>query len=130
MSAKSNYLEKRVLDHFLGTSSTSAPSNVYLSLHTANPDEDASGTELSGNGYSRQVITFNPGHATNGTATNSSVEEFTASGGNFGTVTHFGIWDASSSGNMLYYGALTASKVIADGDTLRFAADSITITEA
>ena len=130
MSAKSNYLEKRVLDHFLGTSSTSAPSNVYLSLHTANPTDDASGTELSGNGYSRQVITFNAAHATNGNTTNSSVEEFTASGGNFGTVTHFGIWDASSSGNMLYYGALTASKVIADGDTLRFAADSITITEA
>jgi hypothetical protein len=130
MSAKSDYLEKRVLDHFLGISSTSSPTNVYLSLHTANPTDDASGTELSGNNYSRQVITFNPTNATTGVTTNSSVEEFTASGGAFGTVSHFGIWDANANGNMLYYGELTAPKTIADGDTLRFAADSITITEA
>lgn len=128
MSAKSNYLELKVLDHFLGTASTSAPSNVYLSLHTANPDEDGSGTEVSGNGYSRNVVTF--ASASGGSASSNSVEEFTASGGAFGTVTHFGIWDASSSGNLLYYGALTASKTIADGDTLRFASGAITISEA
>ena len=49
--AKSNYLELKVLDHFLGTSSTSAPSAVYLSLHTSSPGED-DGNEISGNGYS------------------------------------------------------------------------------
>ncbi len=128
MSAKSNYLELKVLDHFLGTASTSAPSNVYLSLHTANPDEDGSGTEVSGSGYSRNVVTF--ASASSGSTASNSVEEFTASGGAFGTVTHFGIWDASSSGNLLYYGALTASKTIADGDTLRFASGAITISEA
>ena len=128
MSAKSNYLELKVLDHFLGTASTTAPSAVYLSLHTANPDEDGSGTEVSGNGYSRQAVTF--AAASSGSSSSNSVEEFTASGGAFGTVTHFGIWDASSSGNLLYYGALTASKTIADGDTLRFASGAITITEA
>lgn len=128
MSAKSNYLELKVLDHFLGTASTSAPSNVYLSLHTANPDEDGSGTEVSGNGYSRNVVTF--ASATGGSAASNSVEEFTASGGAFGTVTHFGIWDDQNAGNLLYYGALTASKTIADGDTLRFASGAITISEA
>jgi hypothetical protein len=128
MSAKSNYLELKVLDHFLGTASTSAPANVYLSLHTANPDEDGSGTEVSGNGYSRNIVTF--ASASGGSAASNSVEEFTASGGAFGTVSHFGIWDASSSGNMLYYGELTASKTIADGDTLRFASGAITISEA
>ncbi len=128
MSAKSNYLELKVLDHFLGTASTSAPSNVYLSLHTANPDEDGSGTEVSGSGYSRNVVTF--ASASSGSTASNSVEEFTASGGAFGTVTHFGIWDASSRGNLLYYGALTASKTIADGDTLRFASGAITISEA
>lgn len=128
MSAKSNYLELKVLDHFLGTASTSAPSNVYLALHTADPTDAGSGAEVSGNGYSRQVITF--AAASSGSAASNSAEEFTASGGNFGTITHFGIWDASTSGNLLYHGALTASKTIADGDTLRFASGNITITEA
>ena len=54
--AKSNYLENKVIDHFLGTSSTSAPSNVYMGLFTSNPTDANSGTEVSGNGYSRQDI--------------------------------------------------------------------------
>ena len=126
--AKSNYLELKVLDHFLGTSSTSAPSAVYLSLHTSSPGED-DGNEISGNGYSRQAITF--AAASSGSAASNSVEEFTASGGAFGTITHFGSHDASTAGNLLYYGALTGGgKTIADGDTLRFASGAITITEA
>mgnify|MGYP001419626587 FL=1 len=125
--AKSNYLENKVIDHFLGTSSTSAPSNVYMGLFTSNPTDANSGTEVSGNGYSRQVITFNA--ASSGSATNSSAETFTASGGNWGTITHFGIFDASSSGNLLYHGALTDDKVIEDGDSLVVAASAITITE-
>ena len=128
MSAKSNYLELKVLDHFLGTASTSAPSNVYLALHTADPTDAGSGAEVSGNGYYRQVITFDA--ASSGSASSNTAEEFTASGGAFGTITHFGISDASTSGNLLYHCALTASKTIADGDTLRFASGNITITEA
>ena len=125
--AKSNYLENKVIDHFLGTSSTSAPSNVYMGLFTSNPTDANSGTEVSGNGYSRQVITFNA--ASSGSATNSSAETFTASGGNWGTITHFGIFDASTSGNLLYHGALTDDKVIEDGDSLVVAGSAITITE-
>jgi hypothetical protein len=125
--AKSNYLENKVIDHFLCTSSTSAPSNVYMGLFTSNPTDANSGTEVSGNGYSRQVITFNA--ASSGSATNSSAETFTASGGNWGTITHFGIFDASTSGNLLYHGALTDDKVIEDGDSLVVATTAITITE-
>lgn len=128
MSAKSNYLEGKLIEHVLRNTSYTSPSAVYLSLHTSNPDEDNSGTEVSGNGYSRQAITF--GAHSNGACANTSEETFTASGGSFGTVSHFGIFDASSSGNLLYYGALTASKVVADGDSLKFAAGSVTITEA
>lgn len=125
--AKSNYLENKVVDHFLGTSSTSAPSNVYLGLFTSDPTDAGSGNEVSGNGYTRQVITFNS--ASGGAATNSSAETLTASGGNWGTITHFGIFDASSSGNLLYHGALANDKVIEDGDSLVVAASAITITE-
>lgn len=128
MSAKSNYLEGKLIEHVLRNVSYTSPSTVYLSLHTADPTEAGSGAEVSGNGYGRQPIAF--GAHSDGACSNSAVEEFTASGGSFGTVTHFGIFDASSSGNLLYYGALTASKVVADGDTLKFAIGSITITEA
>jgi len=128
MSAKSNYLEDAVLDHVLGTSALTSPT-VYISLYTSNPNEDDSGTEVSGSGYARISASFNA--ASGGTATGPTVaKEFTASGGAWGTVTHFGLHDASTLGNLLYYGALTASKTIADGDTLRFDADSISVTEA
>jgi len=125
--AKSNYLENKVVDHFLGTSSTSAPSNVYLGLFTSDPTDAGSGNEVSGNGYTRNAITFNA--ASGGAATNSSAETFTASGGNWGTITHFGIFDASSSGNLLYHGALADDKVIENGDSLVVATTAITITE-
>jgi hypothetical protein len=129
MSAKSNYLEGKLIEHVLRNTAYTSPSAVYLSLHTANPDEDGSGTEVSGNGYSRQAITF--GAHSNGACANTSEETFTASGGSFGAVSHFGIWDSSSgSTNLLYYGALTATKTVADGDSLKFAAGSVTITEA
>jgi len=127
--SKSNYLEDKLLDHALGTTAYTQPTNQYLALHTANPDEDGSGAELSATGYSRAAIDFNA--ASGGTATGpDAVIEFTNSGGtNWTEVTHFGIWDASSSGNLLYYGALTTSKTIAPGDTLRFTAGSISISE-
>lgn len=127
--AKSNYLENKVIDHFLGTSSTSAPSNVYLALFTSNPTDAGSGTELTigSNGYTRKVIAFNA--ASSGSATNSGTVTFTSSGGNWGTITHFGIFDASTSGNLLYHGVLADDKLIENGDSLVVAATAITITE-
>lgn len=126
--SKSDYLENKILDHALGTTAYGIPT-PYLALHTANPDEDGSGAELSGTGYARAAITFNA--ASNGEATGpTSAIEFTNSGGTSWTqVTHFGLWDASTAGSLLYYGALTTPKTIAAGDTLRFTADSISISE-
>jgi hypothetical protein len=129
MSAMSNYLENKFLDHFLGTSSTSAPSNVYIGLHTADPTDAGTGAEVSGNGYVRQAMAF--GAASSGTASNSGAVEFpAASGGNWGTITHIGIYDASSSGNLLFHAALTASKTINDGDIFKVAASGVDITAA
>lgn len=129
--SKSNYLEAKLLDHALGTTSYTQPTAQHLALHTANPDEDGSGAELTGTGYARAAVDFNATSVGTGTATGpTSAIEFTNSGGSpWPQVTHFGVWDASSSGNLLYYGALTTAKTIAAGDTLRFTADSISITE-
>ena len=122
----SDYLELKFLDHFTGTASTTAPSAVYLGLSTGSLADDASGTELSGNNYTRKAITF--ASASGGSIASNSAVEFNSSTGSWGTVSHWGIWDASSSGNLLFHGAFTASKAIATGDILKVASGSLTIS--
>tara|TARA_S200002703_G_C3775048_1_gene238667 strand:- start:1084 stop:1470 length:387 start_codon:yes stop_codon:yes gene_type:complete len=117
MSAMSDYLENKVLDHILATTSYTAPATVYVGLSTGSFGDDNSGTELSGSGYGRIAASF--GSAASGTASNDAAVEFSAATGDWGTVSHFGIFDASTSGNLLIHGSFTASKVIANGDILR-----------
>lgn len=126
MSAMSDYLELKFLDHFTGTASTSAPSAVYIGLSTGSLADDNSGTELSGSGYTRKVIAF--ASASSGSIANNSAVEFPTATGSWGTVSHFGIYDASSSGNLLFHGAFSASKAIASGDILKVASGSLTIS--
>lgn len=128
MSAMSNYLENAVLNYVLRDTADWAPTAVYLALHTADPAEDGSGAEVSGGSYARQAITFNAAHATNGTIDNSSDEEFTNMPAC--TVTHIGIWDHATAGNLLFYGAVSASKTVTSGDTISLAAGSLDITLA
>ena len=126
--SKSNYLEYKILDHVLATTAYAAPSAVYLSLHYTSPGENDSGTEVSTGGYAREEVSFNSASGCSATGPTTD-KEFTASGAAWNVVSHFGIYDASSSGFLLYYGALSAPKDITDGDSIRFVADSITITE-
>lgn len=128
MSAMSDYLELKFLDHFTGTASTSAPSAVYLGLATASIQDDASGTELSGNNYTRKAVTF--ASAASGSISSNAAVEFNAASGSWGTISHWGIWDAATSGNLLYHGAFTTGKAIASGDILKVASGSLTITAA
>ena len=131
MSAASDYLENKVLDHFLGTAPTSAPATVYLALFTTDPTDAGSGTEVStsGTAYSRQSIAFSS--ASSGSTSNSADVEFSqATGSGFGTVTHFGIFDASTAGNLLFHGALTSSKTIDAGDVFKIASGNLSITVA
>ena len=128
MSALSDYLENEILDHILGTGAYTMPTNVYVGLSTGSFVDDNSGTELSGSGYTRKVASF--GAASSGTASNDAAIEFPAATGSWGTVSHFGIFDASSSGNLLIHGALTSSKVIESGDILKVAVGDMDITAA
>ena len=128
MSALSDYLENEILDHILGTGAYTMPTNVYVGLSTGSFVDDNSGTELSGSGYTRKVASF--GAASSGTASNDAAIEFPAATGSWGTVSHFGIFDASSSGNLLIHGALTSSKVIESGDILKVAIRDLDITAA
>ncbi len=127
MSAFSNYLENKVLDHVFGGNAYSAPGTLYLALYTSDPGDDNSGTECSGTSYARQTIAFT---VTNDTASNTSAVEFPTAGSAWGTITHVGILDALTSGNLLAHGALTASKVVAQGDVFRVPASDLDITLA
>lgn len=128
MSAMSDYLENEILDHILGTGAYTMPTTVYVGLSTGTFGDDNSGTELTGNGYARKSISF--GAASSGTASNDAAVEFAAATGSWGTVSHFGIFDAASAGNLLIHGSLTASKVIATGDILKIAIGDMDITAA
>ena len=121
----SNYLETEILDHVFGGSAYTAPSTLYLSLHTANPDEDGSGAEVSGGGYARQTVAFT---TSGNTTSNTAAVEYPTATANFGTVTHVGVYDAATAGNLLCYAALTSSKTIETGDVFRVPAGDLDIT--
>lgn len=115
MASLSNYVENKLLDHVLGTTSYTMPTDVYLALFTTNPTDAGSGTEVSGNGYARQVFTCDA--ASGGTTSNNVDIIFTASGGPFGTVTHLGVYDALTSGNLLFHTSIT-SRTVADNESI------------
>ena len=130
MAALSDYAEKLLLDWMMTTGSATRPTAWYVALYTAAPSDSGGGTELSTGGYARQSVAFSAASSPGGTTSNSGEVSFTASGADYGTVTHMGIFDAASSGNLLWHGALTASKTVADGDTLAFAVGNIDLTMA
>ena len=120
-----NHLETEILDHVFGGNAYTAPSTLYLGLYTATPSDTGGGTELSGSGYARQAMAMS---VSGNTASNSAAEEFATATGSWGTVTHVGVFDASTSGNLLAYGALSTSKTIATGDVFRIPAGDLDIT--
>lgn len=128
MAAMSNYLENALINATLRNTTYTSPSTVYVGLFTSDPTDAGSGTEVSGNAYARQAATF--GAPSNGASTISSAIEFPQATGSWGTVTHFGIYDALTSGNLLYHGQLTASKAIDTGDVFKFATSALTVTLA
>jgi hypothetical protein len=128
MAAMSNYLENALINATLRNTSYTSPSVVYVGLFTSDPTDAGSGTEVSGGSYARKSATF--GAPSDGASTISSAIEFDQATGSWGTVTHFGIYDASTSGNLLYHGALTASKAIDTGDVFKFATSALTVTLA
>lgn len=128
MSEMSNYLENALINATLRNTAFTSPATVYLALYTTDPTDADSGTEVSGNAYARQSITF--GAPSNGVSTNSAAIEFPQATGSWGTVAYVGIRDASTAGNLLYHTPLDASKTIATGDVFRVAIGSLSVTLA
>ena len=130
MSALSDYAEKLVLDWLMTAGAVTRPTAWYLALYTVAPSDSGGGTEVSGNGYSRQSIPFAAASTPGGTTSNTSAVNFTAAGGNWGTIVAGAIFTASTGGDMLWYGNLAASRVVNDGDTLSFAVGAGNLTLA
>lgn len=128
MAEMSNYLENAFINASLRATNFTAPTSVYVSLHTADPTDAGTGTEVSGNAYVRKAATF--ASPSNGASATSADVTFDQATGSWGTITHIGIWDAESTGNMLYHTPLTTSKTIDSGDIFKIASGSLTVTLA
>ena len=130
MAGFSDYLEDKVLEHVFGGNAYSAPSTLYVALYTSAPSDTGGGTEVSGGGYVRKTATFNVSGTNPTTASNTAAIEYPTATANYGTVVAVGIFDASSSGNLLAYANLTTSKVVSTGDVFRFNTGDLDITLA
>jgi len=121
-----NAFETTVLQWSLTTDSVTRPATWYVGLFTSDPtDTGAAGTEVSSGSYARTAVTFS---VTGDTASNTAAVEFPAATATWGSVTHIGVHDASSGGNMLVHAALSTAKTIADGDVFRIPAGDLDIT--
>ena len=131
MAGFSDYLEDKVLDHVFGGTAYTAPGTLYVGLYTAAPSDSGGGTEVSGGSYARKSMAAMTVSGTSPTeATNGAAVEFVTATGSWGTVTHVGVFDAVTTGNLLGWAALTASKTVSSGDVFRFDAGDLDITLA
>jgi hypothetical protein len=136
MSAASNYLENKVLDHTLRNASFTQPAGLFVGLYTGNALTNLEAGTLSdevstsgGTNYVRKAVTF--GNAASGTATNNTTITFDAAGATgWGNITAIAILDTVSSGNVLFYGNLTTAKLIENGDTMQFVTNNISVSLA
>jgi hypothetical protein len=128
MAEMSNYLENALINATLRATTFTSPATVYVGLYTADPIDAGTGTEVSGGSYARQSVTF--GAPSNGVSTNSAAVEFPQCTSTWGTVSHIGILDASTSGNLYYHTALDSSKIIETGDVFKIAIGNLSVTLA
>jgi len=122
-----DYLEDKILKHVFTNVAYTSPTTLYVGLFTTAPTDAGGGTELSGSGYARKSAAFTVS-GTGTLATNSSAIEFDAATGTWGTIVAIAIFDALTTGNMIAFADLTASKTIATGDILRIPAGDLDVT--
>jgi hypothetical protein len=122
-----NAFETHALKYLLTADALTRPALWYVGLFTSDPtDTGTAGTEVAGSAYTRTAVGFT---VTGDTASNTAAVEFpAATGGNWGTISHIGIMDASTGGNMIVHASLTVAKAINDGDVFRIPTGDLDIT--
>jgi len=126
MGAFSNYLEEKIVEHFLRNNSITPPATVYVALFESDPGEATAGTETSYSGYARQPAAWTALDV-NGQTKNTGALTFPANGNASAsvTITHLVLLDAATAGNRLFYAQLSAPKTLSPGDVLSFASNAI-----
>src|SRR5262245_23710085 len=113
--SKSDFLENKLLDHVVGNQAYTAPTNIHVALFTVAPTDSGGGTEVTGGSYARVQVTNNNTNfpnASSGLKQNGTAITFAQASADWGIVVAFGLFDASTSGNLLYWGWLGTD----DGD--------------
>lgn len=128
MAAKANYLRQAMINGVLRNTAYTPVATLYLALYTTDPTNADTGTEVSGTGYARKAIAFTA-PTTVGASENTALIDFGTAGSAWGTISHWGIRDALAAGNLLYYGPLTASRVVQPGDPVQVLAGECDIQE-
>ena len=131
MAALSDYLENKLIDQVFRNQAYSFPSTLYVGLFTAAPSDTGGGTEVSSGSYARVSVACSLANwagtqasasttassGTSGTTSNNVSVTFPAPTANWGVITHVGIFDAATNGNLLIWGALTINKTVNNGDS-------------
>jgi hypothetical protein len=142
MASMTDYLENKLVDSLFRGVAFTPGAALYIALFTAAPSDAGGGTEVTGGSYARVALapsttnwaatngattTTNPSSGTGGTTSNNSAITFPTATASWGTVTHVGIFDASTAGNLLWWGALTSSQVVGSGGTFSFAISALSV---
>lgn len=130
-----DYLEDKILNHVFGGTAYTAPSTLYVGLHTSASSDAAAGTEVSGGSYARQTVAFTVTGTDPTEAATTAAIEFPAATADWGTVTYAGVYDALSGGNLIAYAQLTdpsdfstpLPKQIDNGDVFRISSGNLKI---
>ncbi len=105
----------------------------YVGLLSVAPATDAdAGTELTGNGYARQAVTFGAPTTDSGNVrkiSNTNTPTFGPASADWAEAVAFGIFDADVAGNMKYWALLTANKTVLNGDSAEFAVGTLVVKE-
>jgi hypothetical protein len=109
---------------YCAAQATTSPTTVFVGLYTSDPGDDNSGTECTGDAYARQALSVTT--ASGGIVTSSADVTFPQATGSWGTISHIGLLDAVTSGNLLMHTPLTTSKTIDTGDIFKIASGSLT----
>lgn len=125
----SNYAEAAILNYFFRTAAVTRPTAWYIALYKSDPTDDNTGTEVSGGGYARRSVTFNAPAQVDGKGqiANSAIVEFPEATADWGEVTHFGVFDALTGGNLLGSGQLKTSRIYLTGDMPKFKAGEVKV---
>jgi hypothetical protein len=132
MSAASDFLENKVLDHVLTATSYTPPTTRYLALFTgtagANLEAGILTNEVptAGSAYARQTVTF--GQASGGISSTNATVTFPTATSNWSTITHVAVMDSATGGQVLFWGAVTVPKQIDSGDTFQVSSGNLTIS--